>query len=1552
MMGGEGPNSLAASMMGGEDAHSLASMMGGEDPNSNGGAETRAAFVSPATCSDDSLVARRPIRSSRVSMAAAARKAAAYSLPAEDKENRAAPNGGAETRAAFVSPATCSEVAPTLLRAHPAPLLRERALTSRAASSPSPRYFHPYRVSVCASRETWRESAVSLTVEGAAGRGVGEVIVRPDPDALASASSDTSAIPPEEAIPPRGVVASALVFGGVDARRIQLRVRGPAKTIHWVSCARARGARTAGRTAATPSGGVVDVPPMLMTRDLSADDEARAAADAADDDASRESIMTFRAAETDPPRSRTSGGRTRDPDETTGSSSSPRRRLRLNTTPEILTPTRGGRSSGGDAFDADVSATPGASEFFVSATFAAWREAASSSRASREDLELVYVTWAGRVRAAKTRAAAFSRWRLDAALASDRRARAFSAAASLPDSTPVADGARFESPDARDAEAAAARLRAVGAALRAAATAEGAAAESDRGTGTPPAPVDISNRAPLPATNLGASADAETPPMARVAGARLFSSTVKQSAEDAEDACSASLRSPSTPSSVTSASAIAAADALCRLARVAASRTLRAAASGALRAWWTAAARAALSRRLEATTKIAAEASFVAASRERRRDATFECLCRRARDARAAAAKRRRFRAWRASTEETRVAARERDAIEMRRAVHREASKRVARVAFRAWRLVRHRAVRGAGALRARSEARVRFRVGATAFEGWRRVAESGRVASRGAVDAAKLALDAAAARETARLRLARRAARFAGRVASRRAARAFERWRDVRTTRHRSNARATRFARDALERRTSKRILAFGLRRWCKLASRAKANAEENLRAFRRGERAVALASARSSRRARRRALGAWRRVALDERRARAEAAETTEASERARRAETDALETARELETLRAEAREAREARAMAEARADAEAEAAREARAEAEAEAEAARRSAATAKAAAERAAANAAATRATLREAAASRIASLAARTFARRLVSSAFGSWRASGASSRAERRVLETTLRASAALRKRSARGVARLAFAAWRNRRAAVRRRSTAFAMFCDGALRRVRDRRAAFVTRAAFGALRAVRDERAREAFVDRVSTRRAATLSRRLAEALVFSAFVAWRDEVFRRVVAAHHRRGQRLRADAFGAKRLRLTALAAWIAVARAAGQRRDARRLEARREQRAGRAIRRFAERRREDAARRAFAAWSWRAEDARRLRVAVEKGRVGALRRANDAWRRETRRSRRLAVRTAAFERRAFERRAGRVVRAWASASVAGTRRAARAASLATRARVRRLDARIGARAFFAWRRASGASRRAFWRGETAAARRRARRARLAWTAWARAAADATRVRRAFGIGRHVQRWRVGRVAKRAFEAMRRHAASEAATRAAREEEARQRRDETEADAAEADSRAFSFSAAAEDAADLFRGTLAGLPSEDVHAGFDSPGSISVATEAWAPATTEETPERRRAAEESREAFSFSAAPRDRLAAGDDDLTHGGQFWDPLLDDALDDDGDASAFEPPPPPRFFLRSVYTDLYRRGRDGDDDDAEIARGTAASYSTPRL
>ena len=583
-------------------------------------------------------------------MAAAARKAAAYSLLAEDKENRAAPNGGAETRAAFVSPATCSEVAPTLLRAHPAPLLRERALTSRAASSPSPRYFHPYRVSVCASRETWRESAVSLTVEGAAGRGVGEVIVRPDPDALASASSDTSATPPEEAIPPRGVVASALVFGGVDARRIQLRVRGPARTIHWVSCARARGARTAGRTAATPSGGVVDVPPMLMTRDLSADDEARAAADADDDDASRESIMTFRAAETDPPRSRTSGGRTRDPDEATGSSSSPRRRLRLDTTLEVLTPTRGGRSSGGDAFDADVSATPGASEFFVSATFAAWREAASSSRASREDLELVYVTWAGRVRAAKTRAAAFSRWRLDAALASDRRARAFSAAASLPDSTPVADGARFESPT-RDAKPAASF--APSARRRERGDRGGRPRRATGGREPPPAPVDISNRAPLPATNLGASAGARAADGARRRRA-VVSSTVKQSAEDEEDACSASLRSPRRPPSPPRPPPPR--RTLCADWRASPRRGrfapgVRAPAGGGPRR-----RAAALSPRLEATTKIAAEASFAAASRERdatRRSSVCVGARGRARGGGEAAA----VSAWRASTEETRVAA-------------------------------------------------------------------------------------------------------------------------------------------------------------------------------------------------------------------------------------------------------------------------------------------------------------------------------------------------------------------------------------------------------------------------------------------------------------------------------------------------------------------------------------------------------------------------------------------------------------------------------------------------------------------------------------------------------------------------------------------------------------------------------------------------------------------------------------------------------------------------------------------------------------------------------
>ena len=590
-------------------------------------------------------------------MAAAARKAAAYSLLAEDKENRAAPNGGAETRVAFVSPATCSEVAPTLLRAHPAPLLRERALTSRAASSPSPRYFHPYRVSVCASRETWRESAVSLTVEGAAGRGVGEVIVRPDPDALASASSDTSATPPEEAIPPRGVVASALVFGGVDARRIQLRVRGPARTIHWVSCARARGARTAGRTAATPSGGVVDVPPMLMTRDLSADDEARAAADAADDDASRESIMTFRAAETDPPRSRTSGGRTRDPDEATGSSSSPRRRLRLDTTPEILTPTRGGRSSGGDAFDADVSATPGASEFFVSATFAAWREAASSSRASREDLELVYVTWAGRVRAAKTRAAAFSRWRLDAALASDRRARAFSAAASLPTRPPwrTARGSSRRTRATRKRRRRGSRRR------------RGAASGGDRGGGGRGERPGDGNPARAGGHFQSSAVARDEPRRERrrgdaADGARRRRAVVSVDGEAIRGGRGGRVFrvSPVPP------------DALLRHLRVRHRRGGRSVPTGARRRVADASRRgvrsaprggprrrARRSRRLEATTSRGRRLS--SPRRAAATDATFECLCRRARDARAAAAKRRRFRAWRVDGGDARRA-RRRDA--------------------------------------------------------------------------------------------------------------------------------------------------------------------------------------------------------------------------------------------------------------------------------------------------------------------------------------------------------------------------------------------------------------------------------------------------------------------------------------------------------------------------------------------------------------------------------------------------------------------------------------------------------------------------------------------------------------------------------------------------------------------------------------------------------------------------------------------------------------------------------------------------------------------------
>ena len=286
--------------------------------------------------------------------------------------------------------------------------------------------------------------------------------------------------------------------------------------------------------------------------------------------------------------------------------------------------------------------------------------------------------------------------------------------------------------------------------------------------------------------------------MARVAGARLFPSTVKQSAEDAEDACSASLRSPPTPSSVTSASATAAAalstptgarrrvaDASRRGVRSAPRVVDRGGARGALSA-----------ARGDDKDRGGGVFRRRVARAATRRDVRVSVSARegRARGGGEAAAV---SRAWRASTEDggaSRRATARREPEIRRRAVRREAPERVARVAFRAWRLVRHRAVRGAGALRARSEARVRFRVGATAFEGWRRVAESGRIASRGAVDAAKLALNAAAARETARLRLARRAARFAGRVASRRAARAFERWRDVRTTRHPcSNARATR---------------------------------------------------------------------------------------------------------------------------------------------------------------------------------------------------------------------------------------------------------------------------------------------------------------------------------------------------------------------------------------------------------------------------------------------------------------------------------------------------------------------------------------------------------------------------------------------------------------------------------------------------------------------------------------------------------------------------------------------------------------------------------------
>ena len=619
----------------------------------------------------------------------------------------------------------------------------------------------------------------------------------------------------------------------------------------------------------------------------------------------------------------------------------------------------------------------------------------------------------------------------------------------------------------------------------------------------------------------------------------------------------------------------------------------------------------------------------------------------------------------------------------------------------------------------------------------------------------------------------------------------------------------------DALERRTSKRIPAFGLRRWRQLAApRRRTRRRQNLRASQRRTRGSVGVGVRADGRVG--ALGAWRRVALDERRARAEAAETTEASERADR------------------------------------------------------------------------------------------------RRKPTGHAGN-RPGGT----RRRPVCVCVCVCVCARARAR---------AWCARPKALDRSRCFATARCVGSATGAH-------SSAPFGAL-TVRDERAREA--SSIASRPAAP--RRSLPALVGARFPRDAgDEVFEEsspptTAAANASARTRSVRSARGSPRSRRGSPGVRGGQLGTRGASRHGAAT--------GGAV--------------AIAEGGQDAAPARSRRVVARRGRSapprrggerprGALRRANDARRRETRRSRRLAVRTAASERVRETRGAGR--RAWAGGAA---ERAARRASLATRARVRRLDARIGARAFLAWRRASGASRR--WRGETAAASPGAARA---------AGVDGVgaggggRDARASRVRDRAPRPALARGARRgAFEAMRRHAASEGGARAAREEEARRRRDETEADAAEADSRAFSFSAAAEDAADLFRGTLAGLPSEDVHVGFDSPGSSSVATEAWAPATTEETPERRRAGEESREAFSFSAAPRDRLAAGDDDLTHGGQFWDPLLDDALDDDGDASAFEPPPPPRFFLRSVYTDLYRRGRDGDDDDAEIARGAAASYSTPRL
>jgi hypothetical protein len=148
----------------------------------------------------------------------------------------------------------------------------------------------PYRASVSASLDTWRRSSVSLKVEGAGGR-VSEVVVRPDPAAIAAINSrgdilNDNSISSDSVRNIGGsrggsdgaaavavvlgggggggggggdgggdvdggdvsdggdvdVVATTLVFGGVGTpTSVKLRVTGPVNDVHWVSLKRMGG---------------------------------------------------------------------------------------------------------------------------------------------------------------------------------------------------------------------------------------------------------------------------------------------------------------------------------------------------------------------------------------------------------------------------------------------------------------------------------------------------------------------------------------------------------------------------------------------------------------------------------------------------------------------------------------------------------------------------------------------------------------------------------------------------------------------------------------------------------------------------------------------------------------------------------------------------------------------------------------------------------------------------------------------------------------------------------------------------------------------------------------------------------------------------------------------------------------------------------------------------------------------------------------------------------------------------------------------------------------